>query len=242
MRCKRAIGLSLAFVLSAVGFGSCSNTEDKELPRPQDHSQTVTQMNDNSRTKKETAKEKSTGAIVVNGKEINLIGRPRKIAGYKGVPVLYGRHYNVSFYTLITVVNNTDATYKVVKAILEVNGFEVIERVLPDGSTVFEARFSKERIRRHKSMLSSDSDKEKKPIEHLSRSDEAITKILHIKKEVAAEVELIIKELIVLIDSLSKDHTVKFQIIQEGKDSILIIRADSRVMNYVEKVESLLSS
>ncbi len=60
------------------------------------------------------------------------------IAAYKGVPVLYDSALLKTDPQLLMAADLTNVTYEVVKAILEINGYTVTERKLPDDTYVIE--------------------------------------------------------------------------------------------------------
>ena len=72
--------------------------------------------------------------------EITVLDFLEFLSYHRGVPVLLvtGGGSDAPFRKMIRVVHDMNATYEIVKAILETSGFTVSERTLPDGTEIIE--------------------------------------------------------------------------------------------------------
>ncbi len=84
------------------------------------------------------------------------------MSGYRGAPILYDAS-NAAFESTITIVHDMPATYDIVKAILEANGFTVTERILSDGTEVIDVAAKTYRPKGPPRLIVLDDEEEKDP-------------------------------------------------------------------------------
>ncbi len=127
--------------------------------------------------------------------EIPLVRFFEFLSVNRGIPVIFdatelGRP---SAGRTISIVNDTVATYEVVKAILEINGFRVTENVLPDGSTVITVGLRTPPATG--SMPIIDLHRKDKTVTRVYRPDQMATIVVGVKHGLAKEVVSAIRSL-----------------------------------------------
>ncbi len=171
--------------------------------------------------------------IIFSG-EIEIGALLQFVAGYKGKPVFYDSISGSSYFEkTIKLETDTIATYEVVKAILEANGFDVVERVLPSGVAVIEVMSDKRRTTRTEAtpVLEALSDK---PLLEGFEPDQVVTMIVQLQYAETQEVE---NTLSAILGAGAKSSAIGgVQIVEVERINALFIKAKFSMMEFVRKI------
>lgn len=188
---------------------------------------------------------------VIEAVDPSLIGKPGVIykgeipvtsfltfmANYKGMPVLYDYISSATYFDKkVRIESKTLATYEIVKAILEANSFIVVERQLPDGTSVVEVMNNKRRVVHTEAspLIVEPGDK---PLIEGVEPDQEVTMYVSLEYAEAKTVEGVITS---ILGKATSTTAGGIQVITVERTNTLIFKGKFSLMDYVRKLVNLL--